>query len=141
MRTILSLLRNLKGQSFVELTLLLPFLLALVGGASDLGLAFFADHIAQNAAREGARRAATLQTNPCTGTPNGKTTAETKVRISPLFNSFTATCSGPTVNPNTGQKEVTVSVSGPYSFSFLRLMGFRTPLTITRSATMRYEWP
>ena len=141
MRKILSLLRNLKGQSFVEFTLLLPFLLILVGGASDLGLALFADHIAQNAAREGARRAATLQTNPCTGTPNGRTTAETKVRITPLFNSFTATCSGPTVNPNTGQKEVTVSVSGPYSFSFLRLIGFTAPLTITRSATMRYEWP
>src|SRR3989442_13814717 len=91
MRTILSLLRNLKGQSFVELTLLLPFLLALVGGASDLGLAFFADHIAQNAAREGARRAATLQTNPCTGTPNGKTTADTKVRTPSLVNSVTAT--------------------------------------------------
>src|SRR2546428_1105186 len=137
MHRIFSLLRKSKGQSFVELTLLLPFLLILVGGASDLGLALFADHIAQNAAREGVRRAATLQTNPCTGTPNGRTTAETKVRISPLFNSFTATCSGPTVNPNTGQKEVTVSVSGPYSFAFLRLMGVRTPLTITRSATMR----
>ena len=141
MHWIVFLLRKSKGQSFAELTLLLPFLLVLVGGASDMGLALFADHIAQNAAREGARRAATLQTNPCTGTPNGRTTAETKVRITPLFNSFTATCSGPTVNPNTGQKEVTVSVSGPYSFSFLRLIGFRTPLTITRSATMRYEWP
>ena len=140
MRRIVSLLRN-RGQSSVEFTLLLPFLLVLVGGASDMGLALFADHIAQNAAREGARRAATLQTNPCTGTPNGRTTAENKVHISGLFNSFTATCSGPTVNPNTGQKEVTVSVSGPYSFSFLRLIGFRTPLTITRSATMRYEWP
>ena len=141
MHWIVFLLRKSTGQSFVELTLLLPFLLVLVGGASDMGLALFADHIAQNAAREGARRAATLQTNPCTGTPNGKTTAEAKVRITPLFNSFTATCSGPTVNPNTGQKEVTVSISGPYSFSFLRLIGFRTPLTITRSATMRYEWP
>src|SRR5439155_5394506 len=106
MHWIVFLLRKSTGQSFVELTLLLPFLLALVGGASDLGLALFADHITQNAARERARRAATLQTNPCTRTPNGKTTAETKVRISPLFNSFTATLSGPTVNPNTGQKEV-----------------------------------
>jgi len=141
MPKIISLLRKSKGQSFAELTLLLPFLLILLVGASDMGLALFADHIAQNAAREGARRAATLQTNPCTGTPNGRTTAETKVRIAPLFNSFTATCSGPTVNPNTGQKEVTVSVSGPYSFSFLRLIGFTAPLTITRSATMRYEWP
>ena len=140
MRRIVSLLRN-RGQSSVEFTLLLPFLLVLVGGATDLGLAFFASHITQNAAREGARQAATLPTNPCTGSPNGKTTAESKAHINALFTSFTATCSGPTLNPTTGQKEVTVSVSGQYSFSFLRLIGFRTPLTITRSATMRYEWP
>ena len=135
------LLRNSKGQSFVEFTLLLPLLLTLVGGATDLGIALFASHIAQNAAREGARQAATLQANPCTGSPNGKTTAENRVRISALFSSFTANCSGPTTNPNTGQKEVTVAVSGQYSFSFLRLIGFRTPFTISRRATMRYEWP
>src|SRR2546425_5398084 len=140
MRRIVSRLRN-RGQSTVEFTLLLPLLLTLVGGATDLGLALFASHIAQNAAREGARQAATLQTNPCTGSPNGKTTAENRVRISTLFSSFTANCSGPTTNPNTGQKEVTVAVSGQYSFSFLRLIWFRTPLTISRSATMRYEWP
>ena len=139
MRTILSLLRKSTGQSFAELTLLLPFLLILVGGASDMGLALFADHIAQNAAREGAQRAATLPTNPCTGSPNGKTIAETKVRISPLFNSFTATCSGPTVNPKTGQLQVTVSVSGLYNFSFLRFIGFRTPRAISGSASARYE--
>ena len=140
MRRIISLLGN-TGQSLVEFTLLLPFLLILVGGATDMGLALFASHLVQNGAREGARRAATLQTNPCTGTPNGKTTAEGKVHLNALLASFTATCSGPAANPNTGQQEVTVTVSGPYSFSFLRLIGFTTPLTIRRSATMRYEWP
>ena len=130
--------RYSKGQVLVLSALMLT---VLVGGATDLGLAFFASHITQNAAREGARQAATLPTNPCTGSPNGKTTAESKAHISALFTSFTATCSGATLNPTTGQKEVTVSVSGQYSFSFLRLIGFRTPLTITRSATMRYEWP
>ena len=138
MSSIASLLRN-RGHSFVQLTLLLPFLLILVGSIMDLGLASFASHIAQNAAREGAQRAATLPTNPCTGSPNGRTVAETKVRISPLFNSFMATCSGPTVNPTTGQPEVTVSVSGLYSFSFLRFIGFSAPLAISRSATVRYE--
>ena len=138
MCSIASLLRN-RGHSFIQLTLLLPFLLILVGGVMDLGIVVFAAYIAQNAAREGAQRAATLPTNPCTGSPNGKTIAETKVRISPLFNSFTATCSGPTVDPKTGQLQVTVSVSGLYSFSFLRFIGFRTPLTISGSATVRYE--
>ena len=138
MHGIASLLRH-RGHSFVQLTLLLPFLLILVGGAMDLGIVLFASHIAQNAAREGAQRAATLPTNPCTGSPNGKTIAETKVRISPLFNSFTATCSGPTVNPKTGQLQVTVSVSGLYNFSFLRFIGFRTPRAISGSASARYE--
>src|SRR2546421_12812694 len=80
MRRIVSPLRN-RGQSMVEFTQLLPLLLVLVGGASDLGLALFASHITQNAAREGARQAATLPTDPCTGSPNGKTTAESKARI------------------------------------------------------------
>src|SRR2546425_8917016 len=139
MHRIVSLLRTSKRRSLVKYTLLLV-VVVLVGSASDLSLVLFASHVAHTAAREGAQQAAALPA-PCMGSPNGKTTAENKVRISPLFNSFTATCSGPTPNPNTGQREVTVSVSGPYSFAFLRLIGFRTPLTITRSATMRYEWP
>ena len=140
MHRIVSLLRNSKGRSLVKYTLLL-LVVVLVGSASDLSLVLFASHIAHTAAREGAQQAAALPTNPCTGSPNGKTTAENKVRISPLFNSFTATCSGPTPNPNTGQREVTVTVRGPYTFSLLQFIGFTTPLTITRSATMRYEWP
>ena len=139
MHRIVSLLRNSKGRSLVKYTLLL-LVVVLVGSASDLSLVLFASHVAHTAAREGAQQAAALPI-PCTGSPNGKTTAENKVRISPLFNSFTATCSGPTPNPNTGQREVTVTVSGPYTFSFLQFIGFTTPLTITGSATMRYEWP
>jgi Flp pilus assembly protein TadG len=138
MRRLVSLRSNRSG-GFVEFTLLLPFLVVLVSGTSDLGLALFAAHSAQSAARAGALRAASLPTNPCMGSPDGTTTVGDKVHINALLNNFTATCLGPIANPNTGQQEVTVSVSGLYNFSFLRLIGITSPLSIMRSATVRYE--
>ena len=55
MRRILSLIRNNTGQSIVEFALMLPFLLAIIGGIVDFSLSFFIGSIAQNSAREGSR--------------------------------------------------------------------------------------
>src|SRR2546422_8062605 len=57
-----SLLRNSRGQSITEFALVLPLLLVLVGGIVDFGLIFFIGQVIQNAAREGARIAATTPT-------------------------------------------------------------------------------
>ena len=58
MSRIISLLKNTRGQSITEFALILPFVLVLIGGVVDFGLAFFVGYVVENAAREGARRAA-----------------------------------------------------------------------------------
>ncbi|TMA10347.1 MAG: pilus assembly protein, partial [Deltaproteobacteria bacterium] len=55
------LLKN-KGQTIVEVALILPLLVILVGAAVDWGLTFFVSHVAQNAAREAVRAAVTQTT-------------------------------------------------------------------------------
>jgi Flp pilus assembly protein TadG len=61
MLRILSLLRSTKGQSLTEFALILPFLLLLIGAVIDFGLAFFVSQMIENAARDGARVAATIR--------------------------------------------------------------------------------
>src|SRR4249920_1005534 len=60
----ISLLKNIRGQSVTEFALILPFVLVLMGGVVDFGLAFFMGHVIENAAREGARMAAVQSTTP-----------------------------------------------------------------------------
>jgi Flp pilus assembly protein TadG len=124
-----------KGQAIVEFTLVLPFLLILVGGAVDWGMAFFTSHTVQNAAREGARIAVTL---PSLDAPDPRvmTTVQQKLPSVALFSGFEITNTTPS-GPTCGE-EVTVSVSGTYNFTFLRLIGF-TSMPVSRSVTMRYE--
>ncbi len=49
-----------RGQSLVELAILMPVLLAMVGGVVEFGLAFSADLTVEAASREAARTAASL---------------------------------------------------------------------------------
>ena len=149
-----------RGQAIVEFALLLPFLLVLIGGAVDFGLSIFAGHIAQNAAREGARLAATVPPpGPVNEGPLDRTAclssasstlqwACSKIPASGLFSDFTLESSGVTGDfPDQG---ITVTASGTYSWFLLDLIGAPLPLlgfsgfpneiTITRSVTMRWEW-
>ena len=156
--TIKPLIGKSKGQTIVELALIFPLLVVLVGAATDWGLGLFVSYIAQNAAREGARRASTML-NPGTGTctipgcssqPLGSPLREVADRIpnAELFNGFTVTnlgvldpggvtCIGITGIPSCGC-EVEVRVTGNYSFIFIRLVGV-TDLAITRNSKMRWE--
>ena len=149
-----------KGQAIIEFALILPFLLVLIGGAIDFGLSIFAGHIAENAAREGARRAATvpppgpanegpLDRSTCLSSASGALQwACSKIPTSGLFSSFSLESSGVTGDfPDQG---ITVTASGTYSWFLLDLIGAPLPLlgfsgfpdeiTITRSVTMRWEW-
>jgi len=158
MREIFTWLRNSEGQSIVEFALILPFLLVLVGGVVDLGLALFAGHISQNAAREGARLGATIGppgptaasgTFPAcqTAGPPVIQAACSRIPNIGLFNEYTVTSSAVTgAVPNQG---VTVTISGTYDCFILDLIAaplpllnysFPDPLPISRSATLRWEW-
>ncbi|HEX9883689.1 MAG TPA: TadE/TadG family type IV pilus assembly protein [Desulfobaccales bacterium] len=50
--------RDASGNVIVELALVLPFLLLVIGGIVDLGLLYWEKHVITNASREGARAAA-----------------------------------------------------------------------------------
>ncbi len=131
-------LHNNKGVSAVEFAFILPILLAFLGGTIDFGVVFFASHIAQNAAREGARRAASEP-----GILDGDITDpavidRVKLMIPDikLLQNFeqgiTAVRSGCNIN---------VTVSGTTPYFFLQVIGlrFKDPQQIVRQVTLRYE--
>jgi len=130
--------RRAKGQTLVEVTLILPLLLVLVGAALDWGLVFFVSHVVQNAVRSGARFAVT----------EGPTVSRAAVRNevrrllpdTPLFSAFrnNATISVTTSTPACSPPFVTVSTTGTFSFYFMRLIGLSS-VTLTRDTTMKYE--
>ena len=61
MGRILSFHSNKRGQALIEFAFILPFLLVIVGGIVDFGLAFFVGQVIVNAAREGARAGAVVR--------------------------------------------------------------------------------
>jgi Flp pilus assembly protein TadG len=124
-----------KGQAIVEFSLILPFMLLLIGGAVDFGIAFFTSHVAQNAAREGARTAVTL-TFLGENDERVSTTVKQKIPDVYLFSDFTVSNTPPA--GTTCGEEVTVTIRGNYNFTVLRIMGL-TSMPLSRSTTMRYE--
>src|SRR5262245_43004854 len=136
--------RKTRGQTIVEVTLILPLLLVLVGAALDWGLVFFVSHVVQNAVRSGARLAVTE------GPTVSRATVRTEVRRllpdTPLFAQFRNNATiqiscippvGPPSNP-TSPPFLQVQTTGTFSFYFMRLMGLTTT-TLTRDSTMKYE--
>jgi Flp pilus assembly protein TadG len=165
MRWIFSFLRNHRGQAFVEFALILPFLLVIVGGIVDWGLAFFVGQVIENASREGARAGAVIPPDG-SGDPPGDVGPVTfpgcESDSSPmiaaacsrlpnigLFDGFSVTA---TFDSNGGppNEKVTVTVSGTYNWFILQIVGAALPLVgsnslgsgvdITRSTSMRWEW-
>ena len=126
-----------KGQTLVEVILILPLMLLLVGAVVDWGLLFFVSHVTQNAVREGARVAVTK-----TSMTKASIIAEVdnKIPDTPLFsdfrNSVDVLC--PTPGSPFSPAFITVVTNGNFNFMFMRLIGFTTT-NISRSATMRYE--
>ena len=124
-----------RGQNIVEFTLILTLVIAFVGAATDWGLSLFVSHVAQNAVREGARTAVTRM-----AVDSAAIRGEVNSRIpdTPLFTDFrnntVVFCS-----TSGGVPYITVTTNGNFNFLFLRVMGFTNPITISRSATMRYE--
>lgn len=129
-----------RGQALIEFTLMLPIILIIVGGLTDLGLAFYFAIATQNAVREGARIAAGTSGL----TANDPTIQNAVVsRIVPSSGLYTITNAdvnntAPPVSAADCARNVTVSATGTYQYLFLHLIGFTTT-PITRSATMRYE--
>lgn len=145
-------LSHSSGQALVEFTLMFLLFLVIAWIPADFGLAFYTGQLAQNAAREGARIAATDRTL-VSGTTScvmpscaGNIFTETAARISSaLLPGATVTLS---LDPDTGtncNRMVTVTVSGTYNFFFYQLLrwfgasGNLNNTPITRQTRMRWE--
>jgi len=151
MRRIFSFLHNPKGQSLVEFALILPFLLVLIGGVVDFGLSLFVGHVIQNAAREGARAGAVLRpasiggaNGICTVGPGSNCASKAVLNAAyqalpenvGLLNGFTIESKFPGTDPS---QRIEVTITGTYNWFLLQLI-FAEPMTLSRSATMRWEW-
>ncbi|MGH7798279.1 MAG: TadE family protein [Candidatus Binatia bacterium] len=144
----ISLTRS-SGQAAVEFTLTFLILLIVAWIPADFGLAFYTGQLAQNAAREGARIAATdstLVSGSCVmPSCTGNIFKETAARLSSAL--LPAATISVNLDPDTGtncNRMVTVTVSGTYNFFFHQLLGWfgvsanqNTP--ITRQTRMRWE--
>ena len=149
---LLSFYRNKRGQALIEFAFILPFLLVIVGGIVDFGLAFFVGQVIENAAREGARAGAVVRpvggefpsreegncTVPCGSGPSILQVASAKIPDVGLFNGFTLE-SKFTNSLNLNEDAVQVTVEGTHGWFLLQLIGF-DPITISRTAEMRWEW-
>jgi Flp pilus assembly protein TadG len=134
--------RRSNGQSIVELTLIVPLVLATLYIPTDFGIAFFTAQMVQNATREAARIgasmnpfvAATVENEATKRLPGGKfVTASVSATLN---GSSTSTC----------MRRVVVTVSGSYNLFWYRLLNLMLPGTVTdtslpisRTTAMRYD--
>ena len=147
----LSFYRNKRGQALVEFAFILPFLLVIVGGIVDFGLAFFVGQVIENAAREGARAGAVVRpvgggfpsgeegscTVPCGSGPSILQVASDKIPNVALFGGFTLKSQFNDSSNN--EDSIQVTVEGQYGWFLLQLLRFER-ITISRTAEMRWEW-
>jgi Flp pilus assembly protein TadG len=115
-----------RGQSLVELALLLPILLTIVLGATDVGRLFFAYTALANAAREGAMCAS--MTLSC---PGGAAAAANAEVGTALPGGITTTVAGGGAAGST----VTVTVSYAFQAQTTAVLGRRT-FPLSASSTM-----
>jgi Flp pilus assembly protein TadG len=141
-----------KGQALVEFTLTFMLALVVMWIPADFGLYVYSSHVAQNAAREGARIAAADPTTPqgpttCTWPCASDTTVKKLVaeRVSTGFlNTPTISMDRQIVVQPACNAQVIVTVTGSYNFWFYRMLRWfganvPTSLPVIRTHSMRWE--
>ncbi len=139
----LTCLKNRKGQSIVEISLITPLLLLALYVPIDFGMAMYQGHLTQNAVREVARIAATQA--PTAFNSNALSTELTSRLPKYVTVSGTPSITKYTSGSANCLQVVTVSVTVNYPFTWYKLARlFRATtangLTITRSTRMWYEY-
>ncbi|TMA10345.1 MAG: pilus assembly protein [Deltaproteobacteria bacterium] len=135
-----------KGQAIIEFTLMLPIIITVLAGLTDLGLALYLAIATQNAVREGARLAArgvnssTVKSQVISGIP---ATSQFNITTADITVTGPTTMSGVTGCTNSSggsapQSKISVTATGTYNYAFLKYVGFTTQ-TISRTGIMRYE--
>jgi Flp pilus assembly protein TadG len=134
-----------KGQSLVEIALIVPLLLIALYIPFDFGMTIFAGHLTQNAVRDGARIAS--RTRSLNNAAATAVADQVWARLPNLLNepSKQVTVSYYSGTPADCSEFVEVTASGTYNFTlykFMRLFGLTAPdtLSITRTTRIRYEF-
>jgi len=145
-------IRNNKGQSIVEMTLIAPLLLVALYVPADFGVAFFVMNIAGTAARDGARIGSEMGKSGGNEDNRNFTSADAgavKDRVLPMLPAYLASRS---IRVRFYEDSVAncletveVTVSGDYNFFFyqiLRLFGatVTNPRTFSRTSQMPYRY-
>jgi hypothetical protein len=137
------LLRNAKGQSIVEITLITPLILVALYVPFDFGVSIFTGHLVQIATRDGARRAATTDEMD-----NSKAeTLATAIHgnLPEFLASKQVTVNYYAAGAAECAQYVEVIAQGTYNFfwyRFVALLGFTPPdpAVIARTTRVRYEY-
>jgi Flp pilus assembly protein TadG len=118
-------LKNERGQTLVELALVLPILVVLILGIAQFGVAFNNYVTLTDAARAGARKAAVSRDS---GNPSGACVTAVRDARGSLNNAnLGVTCT----SPWTAGSDVTVTATYPYSISLLNWKVVSGSLTST----------
>src|SRR5687767_7366466 len=115
--------RGSNGQSIVELTLLVPLVLATLYIPADFGIAFFTAHLVQNATREAARIGASM--NPFVPATVENEATKRLPAWKFVASSVSADLNGSSTS--TCMRRVVVSVSGSYNLFWYQLLNLIVP--------------
>lgn len=118
-----------RGAAAVEMAIVLPVLILLIGGIIDFGRAFMSQVILTNAAREGTRVA--VLTKDASQLGNITTRAQAAADLNPMASATVSVSpsTGCTTNGYTGN--VTVTVTAQFQWFFLSALPGSMPTSLT----------
>lgn len=152
MKALLMKIRNRKGQSIVEISLITPLLLVALVVPADFGVAFLAANLTNTAAREGARIGSQIGKSGGTDDERDFTTAEAAAVKTAVLAKMPNYLSNRSVTVKFYEdtalnclETIEVTASGNYNYYFyqiLRMLGATVPnqSTISRTAQFPYRY-
>jgi len=152
MRALLNKIRNRKGQSIVEISLITPLLLVALVIPADFGVAFLAANLVNTASREGARVGSQVGKTGGSDTDRNFTTTEAAAVKDQVVAKLPRYLSNRSVTvkfyegaPANCLETIEVTASGDYNYYFyqiLRMFGATVPpdSRISRTAQFAYRY-
>ena len=125
-----------RAQSLVEFAIIFPILLLMLAGITEIGFLYYASYTVENASREGARIAVTLEDLEAND-DRVVLRVDNLIPSTPFFSGFTSVTNNGITDCSVND-EVTVTVAGTYNFVALRLLGL-TNINLSFPTSMRYE--
>lgn len=130
-------LRRERAQSLVEFAMIFPILVLMLAGITEIGFLYYTSYTVENASREGARIAVTLE-DLVANDARVLNRVDNLIPASRFFNGFIGSATNNGISNCNVTDQVTVTVSGNYNFVALRLLGL-TSIHLSFPTSMRYE--